>query len=161
MVFAKTMVQGDLEERRESSAVTVDGSSQAGFEVIAPVTSYAEPRKEPRLPCIILDAVDPNRTFVAQQTVIDLIGKALLPSKEKIISSASSGIRQFALCGLGGLGKTAIAVEFALRYKEAFDAVFWVRADAVAKLDESYSDISIKLGLEEESEKRNKDGNQK
>ena len=142
-------------ERRESSAVTIYGSSQAGFEVIAPVTSYAETRKEPRLPCVVLDAVDNNRVFVAQQPILDLIGKELLPSKEKIISSASSGIRQFALCGLGGLGKTAIAVEFARRYKGAFDAVFWVRADAVAKLDESYSDISIKLGLGDESEKRN------
>lgn len=47
-------------------------------------------------------------------------------------------VRQFALCGLGGVGKTEIAREFALRHKYAFDAIFWVTADEPAKPDECF-----------------------
>ena len=36
-----------------------------------------------------------------------------------------------------------------------YDAIFWVRADTVAKLDDCYNDISIKLGLQDPSEKQN------
>lgn len=72
-----------------------------------------------------------------------------------MISSESNGLRQFALCGLGGLGKTEIALEFALQHKDDYDAIFWVRADTVAKLDECYNDISIKLGLQDPSGKQN------
>ena len=72
-----------------------------------------------------------------------------------MISSESDGLRQFALCGLGGLGKTEIALEFALQHKDDHDAIFWVRADAVAKLNECYNDISVKLGLQDQSEDKN------
>ena len=53
---------------------------------------------------------------------------------------------------MGGLGKTEIATEFVFHHKEKFDAVFWVRADEVAKLDQSYSQIACKLGLETAAE---------
>ena len=72
-----------------------------------------------------------------------------------MISSESDGIRQFALCGLGGLGKTEIALEFALQHKDDYDAIFWVRADTVAKLNDCYNDNLIKWGLQDLSEKQN------
>ncbi len=144
----------NIEVRRNSSAVTQDGSSQVDFEVIQSVTS-SEPRRKPRLPCVMLDSYDGNRTFMGQQDILSLIGQALLPAKQKMISSESDGLRQFALCGLGGLGKTEIALEFALQHKGDYDAIFWVRADAVAKLNECYNDISVKLGLQDPSENKN------
>lgn len=61
-------------------------------------------------------------------------------------------LRQYALCGFGGIGKTEIAREFARRHKSSFDAVFWVIADDIAKLDEQYQQISLALGLEDSSE---------
>ena len=150
------MVVGEenIEERRNSSAVTQDGSSQVDFEVIQSGNS-SEPRRKPQLPCIMLDSYDGNRTFMGQQDILSLIGQALLPAKKKLISSESDGLRQFVLCGLGGLGKTEIALEFALQHKDDYDAIFWVRADAVAKLNECYNDISVKLGLQDPSENKN------
>ncbi|KAI1758309.1 P-loop containing nucleoside triphosphate hydrolase protein [Xylaria castorea] len=63
-------------------------------------------------------------------------------------------MRQFALCGIGGIGKTEIAREFARRHRDSFDAVFWVVADEVAKLHHCYQQISLALGLEDPSELR-------
>lgn len=60
-------------------------------------------------------------------------------------------LRQFALCGFGGIGKTEIAREFCRRHKESFDAVFWVVSDEIAKLDHHYQQISLTLGLEDQS----------
>lgn len=45
-----------------------------------------------------------------------------------------------------------IAREFARRHKDSFDAVFWVVADEIAKLDHHYQQISLALGLEDLSE---------
>ena len=83
------------------------------------------------------------------------MSKTLLPSQTKIVSSESEGLKQFALCGMGGLGKTEIATEFALRYKEKFDAVFWIRADGVAKMDACFSNIAVRLGLEDQVDSTN------
>ena len=83
------------------------------------------------------------------------MSKNLLPSQTKIISSESEGLKQFALCGMGGLGKTEIATEFALRHEEKFDAVFWILADGVTKMDACFSNIAVRLGLEDQVDSTN------
>jgi len=105
------------------------------------------------LPCLILESNDPSRIFFGQQQILDAIQDALVP---KGGSKASEfGLRQFALCGLGGMGKTELAAEFALRNTDNFDAIFWVRADEPAKLDQCFVDMSVKLGLETAEEATN------
>lgn len=67
------------------------------------------------------------------------------------MTDSETSLRQFALCGFGGIGKTEVAREFARRHRESFDAVFWVVADEIAKLDHHFQ-ISSALGLEISSE---------
>ena len=132
-----------------------DGSSSATYEVLPAVSGFSSRLREPILPCRILDSEVHNTEFIGREEVLELMCKALLPSQTKIISSESEGLKQFALCGLGGLGKSEIAIEFALRHKERFDAVFWIRADGVAKMDACFSNIAIRLGLEEQADSTN------
>lgn len=68
------------------------------------------------------------------------------------MTASGTALRQFALCGFGGIGKTEIAREFSRRHRVSFDAVFWVVADEIAKLDHHYQQISLALGLEDPSE---------
>lgn len=39
--------------------------------------------------------------------------------------------------GIGGVGKTQVALEFAHRYSNEYDAIFWINAETEAKLTES------------------------
>jgi tetratricopeptide (TPR) repeat protein len=46
-----------------------------------------------------------------------------------------------------GVGKTALAVEYAYRYRSAFDTVWWVRAEEPATLVGDYADLAAALGV--------------
>lgn len=70
-------------------------------------------------------------------------------------TTSGTTLRQFALCGFGGIGKTEIARESSRRYKSSFDAIFWVMADEIAKLNHHYQQISLRLGLEDPSDCKN------
>ncbi|KAH3953529.1 hypothetical protein HBH53_029800 [Parastagonospora nodorum] len=135
-----------------STAHASNGSSTAGYEVITTTTAVESDRPQLRLPCVLLETSTPNLTFRGRDDVINVIGQELLPPKTKLVSSQNTGLRQFALCAMGGMGKTEIAQEFAIRYREEFDAIFWVQADEIAKINQSYQRISTELGLEKSSE---------
>ncbi|HLL91066.1 MAG TPA: FxSxx-COOH system tetratricopeptide repeat protein, partial [Tepidisphaeraceae bacterium] len=62
--------------------------------------------------------------------------------------SASSGpARVQGLCGLGGVGKTAIAAEYAYRYGPFYDTVWWVRAEAPSTLASDYAALAPHVGV--------------
>jgi hypothetical protein len=108
-------------------------------------------RKTPHLPCFLLDRHFSNADFCGREDILERLATELLPSKN-IVAGSEASLRQFALCGFGGIGKTEVAREFARRHRESFDAVFWVVADEIAKLDHHFQQISLALGLEISSE---------
>ena len=57
-----------------------------------------------------------------------------------------------ALCGLGGIGKTQTAVEYAYRYHDEYQAVLWVNADSYAGLVADVVAIADLLDLPEKGE---------
>lgn len=128
-----------------------EGTSISGFDLIYPPPTNAETKKPLQLPCILLNTHSANEDFCGREDILELLATELLPSKSTATAS-SSGLRQFALCGFGGIGKTEIAREFCRRHKTSFDAVFWVTADEIAKLDHHYQEISLALGLEDPAE---------
>ncbi|WP_262845867.1 FxSxx-COOH system tetratricopeptide repeat protein [Sphaerisporangium corydalis] len=52
-----------------------------------------------------------------------------------------------AITGLGGLGKTQVAVEYAFRHGIAYDLVWWVRAEDPSTLRGDYAELATELGL--------------
>ncbi|MBX2862021.1 MAG: tetratricopeptide repeat protein, partial [Leptolyngbyaceae cyanobacterium MAG.088] len=57
-----------------------------------------------------------------------------------------------AISGLGGIGKTQTAVEYAYRYRDDYDAVFWVRADTTVELNSGFVAIAQLLDLRQKDD---------
>ncbi|KAJ9300380.1 hypothetical protein DTO217A2_7960 [Paecilomyces variotii] len=129
-----------------------EGTSLSGFELVYPASVNTEIVKTLHLPCLLLNTHSANDDFCGREDILERLATELLPSKNIMTAASGTALRQFALCGFGGIGKTEIAREFCKRHKASFDAVFWVVADEIAKLDHHYQQISLALGLEDPSE---------
>jgi tetratricopeptide (TPR) repeat protein len=55
-----------------------------------------------------------------------------------------------ALCGLGGIGKTQIVLEYAYRYRDEYRAVLWVKADTRENLLTDFLSLATLLNLPEQ-----------
>lgn len=79
--------------------------------------------------------------FWGREDVLAKIDEALSPSP------SSKTLKTFALCGLGGIGKTQIAVEYANRNRDKYRAIFWVEADNVINMGHSFVEVAKILNL--------------
>ncbi|RDW89523.1 hypothetical protein BP6252_01555 [Coleophoma cylindrospora] len=61
--------------------------------------------------------------------------------------NTSGDSKRAALCGLGGIGKTQIVVEFVYRFQKRFPeySIFWVQANDLTSFEASYRRIASKL----------------
>lgn len=78
-----------------------------------------------------------NHEFYGRQDILLQLDQHLLtPSAEAAFSGEPQSPRHVAICGIGGVGKTSIAIEYAFSRQDMFDAIFWIRADEPAKLEQ-------------------------
>jgi hypothetical protein len=98
---------------------------------------------ELHLPCFVTTPHQENPEFVGREDVLKIIHEALAP-----VDHDQTSQRTFALCGLGGMGKTQIAVKYVFSHRDDFRVVLWAHADNRTKLSESYSRFTVELGLQ-------------
>lgn len=85
--------------------------------------------------------------------VIPFVRNVRFIGREEIIKKLeekfSLGEPQVALCGLGGVGKTQIALEYAIRLKERLPSVsvFWVFASNKSRFEDAYKRIASICGI--------------
>jgi tetratricopeptide (TPR) repeat protein len=78
--------------------------------------------------------------------------EAALTGLYNAFASLQASLRVQALSGLAGIGKTQVAVEYAYRYANNYQAVLWVHADSPEILLASFVDLAEVLGLPERNE---------
>ena len=64
-----------------------------------------------------------NPYFVGRETILQSLRQRLIPGEKATALTQS-------ISGLGGIGKTQTAVEYAHRYGEQYEAVLWIQADS-------------------------------
>jgi hypothetical protein len=70
---------------------------------------------------------NPNRHFTGRHTDLLELYLKMIGNLNKI------GINQVGAVGMGGVGKTQLTVEFALRFSFAFDSIYWIQATDTGK----------------------------
>ncbi|KAM5347078.1 hypothetical protein ACJ41O_010083 [Fusarium nematophilum] len=115
-----------------------DMASWASYLSLSPRTT----QDTAQLPCFILP---PTRTarFFDRDDVIEKIEEHFQSG------DSASSLRSLALYGMGGVGKSHVAMKY-LEKKQAakdFDAIFWVNAESPVSIQQSFTDVALRLKL--------------
>jgi hypothetical protein len=79
--------------------------------------------------------------FVGREGVLDAIHSALKPKPP-------FEQKYFSIYGIGGMGKSQVALAYAERHMKYFDAILWVHAESGPSLLQSYTDIAMRLKID-------------
>jgi tetratricopeptide (TPR) repeat protein len=119
---------GDAEERRSRILAALEGRSQA-----------LEP--PPRL----FIGVPPRiASFTGRADELDRLDAILMRDKPAAVTQASLG--RAAVQGMGGVGKTSLAIEYAHRFRGLYAGVCWCPAETRTGLLSALANLAVRLG---------------
>lgn len=108
------------------------------------IEQTAEPRQAGSLPPVWNVPHRRNANFTGRESILDGLKAALESGRHAAVTQAIEG--------LGGVGKTQVAVEYAYRRavtRTDYGLVWWVRAEDPAQLAADYAALAGELGLRE------------
>ena len=97
-------------------------------------------KDQAKLPCVIFP---PSRFALSRS----YNRQELLKSIETHFSGGRQRFCTVALYGLGGVGKSHIAIKYAYTHIESYDAILWVYGETPAAIEQSFTDLAVRLQL--------------
>jgi tetratricopeptide (TPR) repeat protein len=89
-----------------------------------------------------------NRNFTGRTEVLEqLHHQAHSTDITALVATTAPGASPTALQGMGGVGKTQVAIEYAWRYRNEYDLVWWIPADQSVLVRSSLAALAPRLGL--------------
>ena len=110
------------------------------------LSKYPTKKKE-KIP-YVFNAPQRNRYFTGRSKEIRQLKRIL--KVEEIFYEKK--VRVAAVCGLGGIGKTSLASEYAHQMKDLYKGgVYWFSAEDDGRLNETVNDVATKIGAKPNS----------
>src|SRR3989440_701689 len=122
-------------------------SSEEGNEEVATFSDPPDPHTStPPLPSWNVP-YRRNPFFTGREEILIHLYTVLRSSKAAALTQAQ------AISGLGGIGKTQVAVEYAYRYRDHYQAIFWINATSRDAISADFVILAALLDLPEQQEK--------
>jgi len=86
-----------------------------------------------------------NKNFYGREDILTKIHECLAPVNQ----SDEDKLSCVTLYGLGGVGKTQIALEYAHRHRDTYSARFWITTDTPENASRSFNEIARKLEIKD------------
>ena len=80
-----------------------------------------------------------NPNFTGRGPDLDKLARAL---------AAGAAVTVHAVHGMGGVGKTQLATEYAHAHATDYDLVWWVAAEEPASIPDQFAALAVRLGLD-------------
>ncbi|MEV6347541.1 FxSxx-COOH system tetratricopeptide repeat protein [Actinoplanes sp. NPDC051851] len=132
----------DLQDRGGVDPISSDNRLPGGSAVLAPSSvsspSTASPVETPRP---IRGGLPPkNPDFTGREGLLSMLS-------EMLAASSTVSVVPQALHGLGGVGKTQLAAEFAYRHADEYWLVWWMTAESATQVRQSFAQLALRLGI--------------
>jgi tetratricopeptide (TPR) repeat protein len=85
-----------------------------------------------------------NQNFTGRRELLDLLGQRLREGTTAVLPEA--------IHGMGGVGKTQLAIEYAYRHQADYDIVWWIPSERPGQIGQSLVELAKRLGLVTTSE---------
>jgi hypothetical protein len=110
------------------------------------VTDQDFPRRQRSTPRVWVGVPPRNKNFTGRADVLAQLRSRTEASNTAVLLSKEGLPR--AVQGLGGVGKTAVAIEYAYKYGHEYDLVCWIRADQTLLVRSALAALAADLGLD-------------
>lgn len=126
---------GEMEEK--PIGVTILDASEVNDAIVGSAVLESEPKR-------------PRAFHVPLGSTSHFIGRedALAELRQRLASDGAAIVAQaYAITGLGGVGKTALAAQYARTYAADYDVIWWFRAESATTLAEDATALARAIGL--------------
>jgi hypothetical protein len=135
----RSPVAGFRERLRDAGLVARAFTSADGLEleVFHALSELANDRTAPR----IWNVPNRNADFTGRGAILEKLHDDLAGGRKAAVLAR-------ALYGLGGVGKTQVALEYAHRYQADYDLIWWIPAEQPQAISLALADLAERLGIQ-------------
>src|SRR4051812_41125172 len=128
------------------TTATVTSPAELEIAVLHALTALSRPEQQSAPAKNVGAAVGRQVWTIPARSSVFTGRTALLAELEEALRSGGPAVVQ-AVTGMGGIGKTTTAIEYAHRHHEEFDVAWWVPAENPALLPERLAELALALDL--------------
>jgi tetratricopeptide (TPR) repeat protein len=108
---------------------------------VSTAEAHNGPGATPEVPVVWGNVPQRNKNFTGR---VDLLG-----ALRTQVTSEVTVVLAHALHGMGGVGKTQLAIEYAYRYASDYQVIWWIPADQIPLVRSSLAALAPRLGLDD------------